>query len=107
MTSGEHATKSHFPSMWFNPRDLGNIWQGGSFNPGGRSKLKREQADAVLAHELFHGYDHATGVSDMLTNDQMELRAWRFENVYRREAGLPSRDCYFQCEGKLKKYVLE
>jgi hypothetical protein len=97
-TGGRAGTDNNF-FIFFNPRDVGAIWQGGFFNPGGRSRQQQEQPDAVLAHELFHGYMSATRQDESMSRRQKEKAAWDFENIYRRQAGLPSRDCYFKCAG--------
>ena len=70
----------------------------GQFSTFGGSSLQPDRPDAALAHELYHGFEYAVGLAPVRDNDAHEQAAWRFENVYRRQAGLPSRDCYDKCK---------
>ena len=79
--------------IFFNPTDLGNIMLGGS---RGVSHKGPEDPEAGLAHELYHGWEVQTGQWGGGT--WAEVRAVRFENTFRLQANMPSRDCYFLCD---------
>jgi hypothetical protein len=74
-----------------------NAYQGGFFGSrDGRSRYQEMPKDATMVHELFHHFQDVTQTKSVDSRAR-ELDAWSFENAYRREAGLPSRDCYFKC----------
>lgn len=95
------------PVTYWNPNRNDAIWIGGHWgyggSPGGPSMYGHQDPGAVLAHELFHMHGRVVGTHSN-NSDLEETRAWKFENTYRSEAGLPSRDCYFRCAASHVKY---
>jgi hypothetical protein len=82
------------PALIFaNPDRLGSIMTGGTT---GISRSQKEALDTAVVHELYHGWEIQHG--HWGGGEWREVRATRFENLYRREAGLLSRDCYFLCD---------
>jgi hypothetical protein len=79
--------------IFINPDRLGSIMTGGST---GTSRSQKETLETAIAHEVYHGWEVQHG--HWGGGEWREVRATRFENLYRREAGLPSRDCYFLCD---------
>jgi RHS repeat-associated protein len=90
-------SKAPVAKVFFNPADVGSVWQGKLFQAGGRaggkSTLAPSTPDAGLAHELGHAYLLSSGKASP-NNKKDELAATAFENMYRREAGQMSRDKY-------------
>ncbi len=103
-TSGATLTrvqpKSQGATIFFNPSDQGKIWTGGS---GGRHVRGSTTPVTAMAHEFGHAYDGRIGgflyhhPGSRKDEKLLEMRGVWYENVFRREAGMLSRDCYYLC----------
>jgi hypothetical protein len=88
-----------------NPGHEGTVMVGGK---QGHSHEADEDLAAGLVHELFHGWEIQTGHYSPANNNYLsEVRAVGFENAFRAQAGMPSRDCYFICGSNTGKVSVD